>query len=462
MTQHHHSRSNSTSNDDGSQAESSSHQFNPVDNFRELIASMREAERAETAAEGTFSGPHCSNADRLHSKEISGKPGGVQTSITDPTKSHFIGFACDWLSFQGYGQSVPPAVLERLEAAKLRAVDSETPVYFPLAGLTWTVKTVPKGKGSNSLPYVLSCAGLELSLAPGGPGRPVVRVDVTGRYCSQFNAQELLVHLKCLIAATGVRVERYGVPSRLDIRGDVAGLSVARAAELYNRDHVVCRADEDGLHREHSKPNALLFGTRGGRVYCRIYDKVAELKKDDDKRNAWLSSNGLQVMPDVVTRVEFELRGEFFRETFPCRTIDEVFWNLGALVKYLMEDWLRFCSSLDRRHTKRSKTVAWWSWLKSKMIAQAGMMGERPKRESLPADPTKLAKQVIGCLSSALALVGLVPKDIDDAFRLLRQELGAGDEVKFKDAFWRKSEQMVHDSQVWVGRSAHRAALALE
>lgn len=462
MTLHHHSRSHLTSNDDSSQAESSSHQFNPVDNFRELIASMREAELAETAAEGTSSGPHCSNADRVHSKENSGKPGGVQTSITDPTKLHFIGFACDWLSFQGYGQSVPLPVVLRLEAAKLRAADSETPVYFTLAGLTWTVKPGSKGKGSNSLPYVLSCAGLELSLGFGGPGRPVVRVDVTGRFCSQFNAQELLVHLKCLIAATGVRVERYGVPSRLDIRGDVAGLSVSRAAELYNREHVVCRADEDGLHREHSKPNALVFGSRGGRVYCRVYDKVAELKKDDDKRAAWLSSSGLAVMPDVVTRVEFELRGEFFRETFNCRTIDEVFWNLGALVQYLMGDWLRFCSSLDRRHTDRSKTVAWWAWLKSKMIAQAGMMGERPKAESLPADPSKLVKQILGCLSSALASVGLVPKDIEDAFRLLRQEMGSGDETKFKQAFWQKSDELMHDAQVWFGRSGHRAALALE
>jgi hypothetical protein len=464
MTQHHHSRSKSTSNGLTSQAESS--QVLPVvfESLARFADQLGQEEQAKAAAEGSSSGPHCSNAGRLHSGKSAKTPRQVQSSITDLTKLKFIGFGLDWLRFPVYGRPVPSDVLLRLKVAKEEAKQSSSPVYFELGGLTWTVlANADRSKGVNSLPYVLTCAGVSLSLGEGGPGRPVAAIQATGRYCAMFHPLELKTELKSLIARVGVLAERFGVPTRLDIRGDVAGLHVTRLADAVAKDRVLTRADCDQVYRTHKKVNSVVFGRRGGRVYCRVYDKVLELSKDDDKRAEYLNANALEALPDVLTRVEYELTSDFFRETWKASSLDQVFETLGSLVEYLMHDWLRVCVDVNRNHTQLARVASWWQWLKSKMIAAAGVTGERPKGEMFSPDPTKLIKQVIGCASSALALVGLVPKNARDSLLLLFDEFaGLFDEAKFKDDFWRKSDQFAQFAQHWVGRSASRAALVLE
>jgi hypothetical protein len=459
MTQHHHVPvPQHTSNGSSSQAESSQVLPGAFQSLARFAEQVGQEEQAKPAREGSSSGTHCSNADRVHSN---GRQ--VRTSITDLTKLRFIGFGVDWLRFPVYGRAVASDVLERLKAAKAQARESAEPVYFDLGGITWTVVPSSDGKGSNNLPYMLSCAGVTLSLGQGGPGRPVAAVQATGRYCALFHPLELKSELKALVARVGVLAERFGVPSRLDIRGDVAGLHVSRLAQAVSNDRVLTRADCDEVKRTHKKVNAVLFGRRGGRVYCRVYYKVLELSKNDDKRAAYLNDNALEALPEVLTRVEYELSNDFFRETWGSRSLDEVFSTLGALVEYLMHDWLRVCVDVNRNHTELARTVSWWQWLKAKMVAAAGVTGERPKAEQLPADPSKLIKQIMGCASSALALVGLVPKNAMDAIALLVQEFSSAfDEAKFKDDFWRKSDQFAQFAQQWVGRSSSRAALLLE
>lgn len=454
---------NATSNGATSQAESSQVFPDLFQSLARLAEQQSQEEQAKAAAEGSSSGPHCSNAGRLHSGKSGENGRQVQTSITDLTKLKFIGLGVDWVRFPVYGRSVPSHVLEALKAAKARAKESEEPVYFVLGGLTWTVVPKSDAKGVNNLPYMLKCAGVTLSLGEGGPGRPVAAVQATGRYCAMFHPKELKTELKALVARVGVVAERFGVPTRLDIRGDVAGLHVSRMADAVARDRVLTRADCDEVFRTHKKVNAVIFGRRGGRVYCRVYDKVLELSKDDDKRAEYLNANSLESLPEVLTRLEYELTSDFFRETWGARSLDQVFDTLGVLVEYLMHDWLRVCVDVDRNHTELSKISSWWQWLKSKMIAAAGVSGERPKPETLEPDASKLLRQIIGCASSALALVGLVPTNAKDAITLLFQEfLKDFDETRFKEQFWRKSERLSEFTQLWCGRSAARAALALE
>lgn len=464
MTQHHHVPvQNPTSNGSSSQAESSQVLPDAFQSLKRFAEQQGHEEQAKAAGEGSASGPHCSNAVRLHSGNPEKNARQVQSSITDLTKLKFIGFGVDWLRFPVYGRSVPSHVLEGLKVAKARAKESDEPVHYVLGGLTWTVVPKSDAKGVNNLPYMLKCAGVTLSLGEGGPGRPVAAVQATGAYCATMHPLQLKTELKALVARVGVVAERFGVPTRLDVRGDVAGLHVSRMADALLRDRVLTRADCDEVLRTHKKVNAVIFGRRGGRVYCRVYDKVLELSKDDDKRAQYLNVNAMESMPEVLTRLEYELTSDFFRETWGARTLDEVFDSLGSLVQYLMHDWLRVCVDVDRNHTERSKITSWWQWLKSKMVSAAGTLGERPEPETLQPDASKLLKQIIGCASSALALVGLVPSNARDAITLLFQEfLKDFDETRFKEQFWRKSDRLAEFTQLWCSRSASRAALAVQ
>ena len=474
---------NATSNGATSQAETSQVLPAASETLGKLPCQVEHREQAKVATEGTSSGRHCSNDDRLHSKEDSGKTRGVQSSITDPSTLHFVGSACDWLRFPVFGGSVSLEVLEQLKAKKQEALNSVTPVYFDLAGQTWIVAPVSDAKGSNSLPYVLKGPGIQISLAEGVIGRPVslladggrgsgcvvddpsharpvAALAFTGQYCARFNPQELVEDAKAWLDKLGVRVERLGVPTRLDIRGDIAGLHVSKVIRDFALGRIVKRARKWSLEGEGQWEDVtgLYLGKRTQGVMARVYDKALELKKDPDKLKEYLLVNGLEELPEVLTRVEFELHSDFFREKWNARCLEDVFKNLGAIIEYLMQDWLRVCVEVDRNHTDRAINAAWWDWLKAHMIGAALVVGEKPKPEVLPPDTSKCVRQFWGCLSTMCASIGIVPRDKIHALELVLEHFGACDEEKFKEAFYIKSDRLVNVSRFVSGRSGYRAA----
>lgn len=447
MTQNHHPRPQHTSNDASSQAESFFPQFGPE-------AKFRESERAKYAGEGSTSGPHFPNAARVHSAKTGSDLQGGQSSITAPYKLNFLGFACDWIRLPVYGVPVSERLREILKAKKAEARESDKPVLLELGGTTWTVGVGYDGTGSNSLPYVLTCAGVTLALGDGGDNRPVAAITATGMFCGQYYFHELLIELKCIVLSVGVGVYRWGNPSRLDLRVDVSGLSVSKFLATFAAKNVVKRARTGRVEfgAELEDTTGLLFGKRGQDVYCRIYDKVAELKRDEQKQQAYLIANGLEQMPEVVTRVEFELRSEFFRETFVTVDVDHLALNVGALVEYLMCKWIRFCSHKDPNNIQNSKPASWWEWMTRKAIEAARVKGVRPKAEFLPPDPNKMAKVIRGCLSTACASIGIVPKDLKHAFEIVAELFSGTDEQRMKDDFWKKSDDMRHFVNDWIRR----------
>ena len=143
-----------------------------------------------------------------------------------------------------------------------------------------------------------------------------------GRYCAGRDPQVLHKELKAIVCKAGVQPTRF-IVSRLDIYGDVAAVPVSRVIKAFMSGNVVKRSRKWNFEGQgdFEQSTGIYFGKRGQAVMARIYDKVAELAKDEDKRTAFLAVHGLETMPPVVTRVEFEVLADFFRETWKAANL---------------------------------------------------------------------------------------------------------------------------------------------
>ena len=447
MTQHHHSRSQSTSNECSSQGESSSDEFESVDKFRE-------AEQAKAAAEGSSSGRHCSNDDRVHSKS-GGKHGEVRTCITDLSKLTVVSAGVDWCKLYAHGVPVDSEICDELEALKTKAKESPRGVYCELAGRDWKVEPRGEGDGANHLAYLLTAPGLRLALGRGTGAGVVAMIEAQGRYCAGRDPQVLHKELKNIVCKAGVQPSRF-IVSRLDIYGDVAGVPVSRVIKAFMAGNVVKRSRKWNFEGEghFEQSTGIYFGKRGQAVMARIYDKVAELSKNEDKRTAFLAVHGLETLPAVVTRVEFEVLADFFRETWKASNSDEVFASLGSIARYLMSDWLRVCFHVDRNNTQKAKACSWWQYLGEKISQRMHYFAPRCDLPPLVPSRTKLKAQVLGCVAALNAMLGFAPQSVHAAFDNVRTICTDLDAVYLRDRSETRYLEFDQRKKQWEQRSS--------
>ncbi len=447
MTQNHHPRPQHTSNDGSSQAESSSAEFESVQKFKE-------AEQAEAAEKLSSSGPHCFNADRV-SSEVGRKPGEVRTCITDLSKLSVVSAGVDWCKLYAQGTPVDPEICNELEAYKEKAKESQRGVYVELAGINWKVEPRGDGDGANHLPYLLTCAGLRLALGRRTGSGAVAMIEAQGRYCAGRDPQVLHKELKAIVCKAGVQPTRF-IVSRLDIYGDVAGVPVSRVIKAFMSGNVVKRSRKWNFEGEghFEQSTGIYFGKRGQAVMARIYDKVAELEKNEDKRTAFLTVHGLESLPPVVTRVEFEVLADFFRETWKAANSDEVFAALGSISRYLMKDWLRVCFHVDRNNTQKAKACSWWQHLGEKIAQRMHYFAPRCDVPPLLPSRVKLKAQVLGCVAALNAMLGFAPQNVEAAFDNVRAICTDLDAVYLRDRSEDRCLEFDQRKKQWEQRSS--------
>ena len=389
------------------------------------------------------------------------KSTGVRSCITDPSKRTFVAGGLDWLKLYAFGCPTNQDLLSRLEKLKENAREGQTE-WIELAGRRWKVEPHGDGKGANNLPYLLTHAGLRLALGGRQDSGPVAMIEAQGSYCGGVHPQELHRDLKEIVCRVGVNPERFTI-SRMDVHGDLAGIHLRTFLRVFASDCVVKRAKKWALYGEGNFENVsgLYFGKRGRGAYCRIYDKVRELETDDDKYKTYLAVHDLRELPAQLTRVEFELSGEWFREEWGDSLSDTVFERLGSVVDYLTNQWLRFCSHVDRKNTDSAKGTAWWKYLGSKMAQQ--MDGSKPrvvKPKPIPKT-SKYLEQIRGNLAALVGgKLGQGPPDIAAAFELVLPMFGETDNVKFRDSVENKCslhEQRVVEWNQWCSQGMAEA-----
>lgn len=339
------------------------------------------------------------------------------------------------------------AFLERLEAGKLAAQESDDPAEatIDIAGRRWTVRPAGWRLGAGKGPYIAYAFeregvvfGLMRREIPLGQ-TPNVYVTVGSSACLSMGTLEgVIVEIRRVLADLGASIEFEKV-SRCDVFVDLEGVAIADVAGAYVADRMICRAKKSsafGLHRNGRKR---WEGISVGRALMfRAYDKILELKDQPQKRALWNSLEWNDDAPRVVTRFEFEIKREKLSE-FECRdtgklgvdTLDELLANIGPMALYLSQRWLRFTAAgVDRRNTSRAPNADFWKrvidclkrWATCPVPATRN---HRPRK----ADVEGLIRQARGCIESAAALLSRprAPKSLLDLCTFARELLADQD-----------------------------------
>ncbi len=232
--------------------------------------------------------------------------------------------------------------------------------------------------------------------------------------CLHGGVEKLWDELKNMLKAEGIAVIK-DIVSRVDIYSDFDMCEVDEFCRRFHENCKVTRARKIGQYAQEDLNTALYMNgykhtgfSIGTDIKLRIYDKRYELKNDPIKWGVF--ADKYDGIPDILTRVEFQLRRNALKEfavgdgariegVASYLTVREALW------RYLTEDWFRLTEEKvdkDNNHQSRAKNWLFWDVVRS-AVAQAVECVRRIRRK-IQINPEHLFKMGMGCICKAAIL----------------------------------------------------------
>ncbi len=267
----------------------------------------------------------------------------------------------------------------------------------------------PGGGRGTHFEFVLEYHGIRILLANRASftrTQPNGRAEATGRACLLVGIFSVVWTVQQFVLAVGGFIEKEGL-SRVDVCLDMAGVPVDAFQVPFGRRHFITRAVRESEYRVAGENTGFCIGS--GPCILRVYDKLRELQlhRDEEKLVAMKQNRWGGRTPDSANRVEFQLRRAWLKE-HGVGTVHDYARLRPALVRKLVHEWFRLTNgSVDRdnNHQCRAATHALWEDVQRAFEQWAGTSDEplRPLAKGA-VQPDALAKQAVGCLSSAALL----------------------------------------------------------
>lgn len=303
------------------------------------------------------------------------------------------------------GRTELPAVfLDELDAARTEAAADGRPLDADLGGYPVRVTGSGWGKYRYCVVHELARFGFTPSQA-----LPAIRVQPTSLALHALGPTTTAVWVDNVLDAAGLDVNWQ--VARLDLHADFHHLDLTAA----ERSNFVGYTNKRALYEVDEDLSGLNFGTRGGAVYARLYDKTRELESKGD--DWWLDIWADQLIADeAVTRVEFEFSRDGLRE-FGIDTPDDAFDQLGALWAYATGHWLSLRTPTVDDTRSRWPIDARWQAVQRATLAGNSLPAERIRAGQRSGTLRQLLPQLVGYLNGAA--VALDTNDLDDTFQAL-------------------------------------------
>ncbi len=383
---------------------------------------------------------------------------GPEPCNTGPLISKRETGGLDFLIFQVFGAHTSFASLSaKLEEKKESAKGGGKSRLRLGESIAVEIAAHGSGRFDNACKWQFSRSGILFALADrassGPDGKPVGRVEIPSgplMSCGLRSAFELVEET---LSALGICYSGSKV-LRVDVCADVAGVPIGEFVRKFTAGDVVRQTGKFSLWGDgHAKDGiqTLVIGGAGAAVQCRIYDKVAEVKRDEAKRQVFERLR-LDFSTQCCTRVEFQLRRQCLRDQFGVDSVEESLRKLGAIVDELTTQWLRFMGpGVDRRNTTRSKEWPIWLRVKDDFRNWLGQMKfqEVRKREPVELDRKKKSAIVNGYINSILAKSwsGVIPigDAVDDVLGHIAMVQGKKERLERVEKKRRLNEQAAFD-----------------
>jgi len=289
--------------------------------------------------------------------------------------------------------------------------------------------------GAKSYPYKLQSGDIVLLFSNhrSTASQPNCRIEIHSMSCWNPGWKAVLDRFLELLQHIGTTIHRETITEH-HITVDLLDVDFTKTG-LINHCRWLTRAPKKISETyEYYNPNYISFGK--GDFMARFYDKTAELKHDDVKRdffyNLWFERAGY--VPEYVTRIEFQIRRTVSKE-LQINTIEDLETKLDAIWHYCVHDWCRFCNrkltAKDRKnkHQSRYATAFLWEFVRSVSFSQSPEPPVRLDRVK-PAPQVNLellGKQAVGCLLSYCAALLMDADDysghIAESYSILKDQI---------------------------------------
>jgi len=269
--------------------------------------------------------------------------------------------------------------------------------------------------------------------------------------------------VRALIAAGGGKIVHVKV-TRPDLCVDVLLRASDWDREL--REHLVTRAEHIAPYFAGKRRTGIQIGK--GNVVARLYDKPLEIITKSNKTWMYEVWNVASVAPDHrIIRVEFELSREGIKG-LGIDTFNDLIRLLPNLWAYCTQKWLRLVEDASKHHNCQ-QLLPWWP------TVQAGFHGAQEaypliRAVAVMADEEKLSKQLLGYLTSLVALLKqgeLLGKDdvldlgshLPMVLNVLRRH--GWDDAEFTERVKQKQAKYLRHAQKFAAACGARAALGV-
>jgi len=296
----------------------------------------------------------------------------------------------------------------------LQDTEDEQVAVFRSKGLEWNLQRT----GTSKFIYRLKSGDVTLLFNRREPkgNIPNFRLEI-GSLTAQTCLLQTVNDIRHWLERQGAEFQKERV-AEVHLAADFIGLDL-KTLNIEDQDRWIQRSHSFAPFYEHRKLTGISMGK--GDFMLRIYDKVTELKKSENKqeifRDLWKVKDFNE---HPVTRVEYQLRRPVLKEFNHleyCNGIDTVkqlFFGLRAVWKYATTDWSRFMATMidrDNKHQSRALYSDFWNIVRA--VAWTGLDELRREKPTKHKDIEALRKQARGILMSVAAFFVSSSEDID-------------------------------------------------
>lgn len=269
---------------------------------------------------------------------------------------------------------------------------------------------------------------------------PNVRVHVGALALLQTDVESIHASARCFVEFMGGTIQGEKL-SRVDACLDLVDVPVGDFVQPFLCGQVVRRGRKFGVYGDGLGLTGFHVGQ--GIVRLRVYDKVAECQDNAVKWDAMVQMRYGGEVPEIASRVEFQLRRKALKE-FGVETVADWIQKRAGILDYLTGQWFRLTEGqVDRENSQRCGPSSLWQRVSEGFASWAGLavvpaVRERLKRKLL--DVGGLYRQSVGCLTTAAAMRGRslvtfgdVVRFFDDLAGLFEEEIAKGVVERFRE-----------------------------
>lgn len=195
---------------------------------------------------------------------------------------------------------------------------------------------------------------------------PNIMVDIQSVLLNQLGVKKCYELSVAIAEEFTIDIEKEKV-SRIDLFADIYGANELN--ELETNNDFVCKARNGDIKKQDKIVSGHYFGSRGSKVYARIYNKSKEISYKGGEKDWFYDLWDVEKdKENPVWRAEFQLGRKFFSDFFytdengkktNIETFEDVQNSILSMWKYLTIKWIRLCYDDNKKAVRRTVYPLW-------------------------------------------------------------------------------------------------------